>query len=298
MRRGDTIVETASKTQGNPAEYDPVRGRYITDAFGDEAAAFINNHANDPDPFFLYMPMTAPHTPGEAKQSDLAHFSHITDPTRRTLAAMVYAMDRSVGKVMSALEANQIAENTIVVFLNDQGGPNINDNRPFKGGKGLTWEGGVRVPFLVSMPGLQPGVYDAPVSGLDLLPTVYAAAGGDVNQLETDGVNLQPYLSGSVTERPHETLFFRNLSQWGVRKGDWKLGNPGGSTGTVLFNIATDQGETTNVAAQNPEVVTDLIREFTDWEVQLDKPKWGFPSLTPYSHYVYRSEFLPTNVNV
>jgi autotransporter-associated beta strand protein len=211
---------------------------------------------------------------------------------------MIYALDRSVGKVRAALDANNVDENTIVVFVNDNGGPPGSDNQPFNGSKGLTWEGGVRVPYLINMPGLQPGVYDAPVSTLDLLPTLYAAAGGSAASLETDGVDLRPYLSGTTTEQPHEKLFFRNGAQWGVRKGDWKLGNPGGSTGMVLFNVAADSGETTNLAAENPEIVAELIRDMTDWEAVVAKPKWGHSFVSPYDHFIYRTELLPNNINV
>ena len=243
--------------------------------------------------------MTAPHSPGEAKQSDLDHFAHITDPTERIFAAMNYAMDRSVGKVRNALAANNLDDNTIIVFLNDNGGTPFNDNQPLNGYKGLAWEGGIRVPMFVKAPGLQAGTFDAPYLELDLLPTVYAAAGGDVSQLNAEGVDLMPHFSGANSNNPHELLYWRNGAQWAVRKGEWKLGNPDGSTGTVLFNIALDQSETTNVASQNPAIVTDLLRAFTDWEVENHKPYWGFePFIAPYDHFVYRTDNLPSNPNV
>jgi hypothetical protein len=160
----------------------------------------------------------APHTPREAKQQDLDHFAHIADPDVRLKAAMNYALDRSVGQVLSALDdpngdgntSDSVRDNTIVVFLNDNGGQVGNDNSPLRGNKGLTWEGGLRVPFIVNMPGVAPGTFNAPITAYDVLPTVYAAAGGDVAQLDSDGVDLKPYFTGAATGVPHnEALFWR-----------------------------------------------------------------------------------------
>ena len=167
--------------------------------------SFISRHAGEDEPFFLYMTPTAPHTPWGSKQQDIAHFC----PCRRTgayrfVAAMQYALDRNVGKVLAAIDdpngdgntSDSVRDNTIIVFINDNGGTNVNDNTPFAGNKGLTWEGGIRMPFMIHIPGVEPGVYDKPVIGYDILPTVYAAAGGNVAQLNSDGVNLKPYFHG------------------------------------------------------------------------------------------------------
>ncbi len=118
---------------------------------------------------------------------------------------MVYGMDREVGDIMSAVTANGLDNNTIIVFLNDNGGYNSiqnglnlgDDNYPLNGYKGLASEGGIRVPFLIKAPGLQPGIYDSPIIEQDLLPTFVDAAGGDASQFQTDGVNLIPHLSGA-----------------------------------------------------------------------------------------------------
>ena len=192
IRKGTQNYETQYRAEGNPAEYDPIHGRYVTDAFGDEAADFISRHAGEEQPFFLYMTPTAPHTPHGGKQQDIAHFPHIVGRNVQIRAAIKYALDRSVGKVLDAIDdpngdgntSDSVRDNTIIVFVNDNGGTNINDNTPFAGNKGLTWEGGIRVPFMIHVPGVEPGVYDEPVIGYDILPTVYAAAGGNVAQLE------------------------------------------------------------------------------------------------------------------
>jgi autotransporter-associated beta strand protein len=296
IRKGTQDYEAQYRVEGNPSEYDPVRGRYVTDAFGDEAADFVTRHADDQQPFFLYMTPNAPHAPHEAKQQDLAHFAHINDEFLRIKAAMNYALDRSVGKVLSALDdpngdgntSDSIRENTIVIFLNDNGGTNLNDNTPFAGNKGLMWEGGIRVPFIVSMPGVNPGVFDAPISAYDILPTVYAAAGGNVAGLNSDGVDLKPYFTGAASGDPHEILFWRTNQIWAARKGDWKYGDRLGNGQPKLHNLATDPGETTDVASQHPQVVADLVRELTHWEATLEKPLWGLTVGNPFDHFVFQ----------
>jgi arylsulfatase A-like enzyme len=297
MRKGTQNYENQYRVEGNPAEYDPRFGRYVTDAFGDEAADFVRRHAPEDAPFFLYMTPTAPHTPLGAKQQDMDHFSHIPEEILRVQPAINYALDRAVGKVLAAIDdpngdgdtSDSVRDNTIVVFVNDNGGTNINDNTPFAGNKGLTWEGGIRIPFLIYAPGVDPGVYDKPVIGYDILPTVYAAAGGNVAQLNSDGVNLIPYLSGDNTGDPHKALFWRTNNIWAVRKGDWKLGDfTGAGFPAALYNLATDRGETTNVAAQNPAIVADLLKELAHWEATLEKPLWGIIAGNPFDHFVFQ----------
>ena len=295
MRRNNVDWENpANPTQywgneGDPSLYDPVRGRLSTDAFGEEAADFVNRHANDENPFFLYMPMMSPHEPIEAKSEDIAIFSnpndpqhYITDPNptlqtrKRTIAAMVHAADRAVGKVMSALTANGLDQNTIVMFTSDHGGADINDNFPLRGSKGFGWEGGTRVPFILKAPGLTPGQYTAPISFLDVLPTLVSAAGGDISQFPTDGVDLNPYLSGQLAGDPHQVLFMRNFEVWTVRKGQYKLTHVApGTVGPVLYNVVTDPHEDTNLWTTQPLIAQDLLRELTHWEATLAKPKWG-----------------------
>jgi arylsulfatase A-like enzyme len=136
----------------------------------------------------------------------LKKFAHISQPNRRTYAAMVAAMDDVIGQLMLQLEASQQRENTLIFFVSDNGGPNLSgkgvgnftDNTPLRGAKGDLHEGGMRVPFLISWPArLKPGTYDAPVISLDFLPTAIALAGGKLPEDRTiDGVNLMPYLTG------------------------------------------------------------------------------------------------------
>ena len=238
MRRGDMNIESPGlnpngetwRNQGDHSKYDPVQGRYATDAFGEEAVSFINNHADDENPFFLYLAYNAPHGPWGAKQADLDHFAHISDSSRRIEAAINYAMDRSIGEVLTSLQANGIDDNTIVVFLNDNGPAptvyNEGNSYPLRGFKGFSTEGGIRVPFLIKAPGLDPGYYDSPLDAHDLAPTLYAAAGGDVSQIDVDGHDMMSYLEGDAVEDPNTVRFWRSFDTWAVRKGDWKLTLP------------------------------------------------------------------------
>ena len=284
-------------TNYDPNQVNEPPRRYFTDALGEEAADYINRHANDANPFFLMVPLTAPHTPLDYKQSDYNHFPEIADPTKRVFAAMNYAMDRAAGKVIDAIHNNGLDNNTIIVYVNDNGGDFYNDNFPLRGYKSTTFEGGIRVPFTIKIPGVAPGSFQAPISTYDLLPTLVAAAGGDISNIPTDGVNLMPYLSTN-SGTPRNKLFWRSFEVWGVRKGDYKLAHLAyGPTGPALFNVAADPSEQNNLIVAEPEIVADLFREFTLWEATLAKPKFGplsSHSENDFDHFVFRNDMAAT----
>jgi arylsulfatase A-like enzyme len=195
----------------------------VTDAFGDEATKFVADHANQADPFFLYVSFTGPHSPyPQAKEQDLAEFDSTSlSGFRKNAAALTYAVDRNVGHILDRVSdpdgngdtSDSIADNTIILFLNDNGAPSpidpqaggqvVHDNSPLRGFKNNGWEGAVRVPMMIRAPGVDPGVYDEMVSALDFLPTFVQAAGGtpDAN---LDGVDLMPYLEGTQTGPVHD----------------------------------------------------------------------------------------------
>ena len=287
IRRQDVEVEAQWPFEGDASRYDPVNGRYLTDAFGEEAVAFINNHADDAEPFFLFMAFTAPHQPDEAQADDLAAFPGLTGYTK-VRAAMTLAMDRAVGDILTALADHGIEQETIVVYLNDNGGTSDRDNSPFRGYKGLTWEGGIRVPMCIRWPGMPQGaLYDRPVISMDLVPTLVAAAGGQVGQ--TDGVDLAPYLTGQQQGDPHDAVYFRDRWEWAVRRGPWKLVRPDSTSRSIyLFNLDEDPGETTNVSFSNGPIVDAMRRDLTVWEASLDKLRWtssGVLVLNNFDHF-------------
>lgn len=299
--KNNQYYETQYRTEGDPTKYEPGKGRYVTDAWGEEAVNFINNHAHDANPFFLYLSYTAPHTPNDqycAKQADWDRFADVSDPNARALAAMQYGMDRSIGEVIDSLEANHIDDNTIIVFMNDNGAPALNgDNSPWRGRKGSVWEAGIRVPFFIKAPGLTPGIYDGPVTGFDILPTLVKAGGGDISQIPTDGYDVMPALAGTDTDTSHEMMFWRSFDAWAVRMGDWKLTTrhtaSGGPNVPYLHNLATDPGELTAVNPAHRDVEAELFAALAHWEAAMAKPRWGLLSTdnqNQFDHFLFRND--------
>ncbi len=209
--------------------------KYLTDQLGDEAVTFVERHAAEP--WFLYLAFNAPHSPTEATDEYLARVPGIADEKRRTYAAMVTALDDNVGRVLATLRATGQEENTLVVFLSDNGGPlgnawNGSSNAPLSGQKGDTLEGGIRVPFFVQWKGVLPAgqVIDTPVISLDLAPTLLAASQTTVPaDAKLDGVNLLPALKGETDLAPRPLYWRFNfplgrepLYKMAIREGDWK----------------------------------------------------------------------------
>ncbi|MCC9607997.1 sulfatase-like hydrolase/transferase [Blastopirellula sp. JC732] len=257
---------------------DPVRPEkfdYMTDHLADEAAKYIADSKDKP--FFIYLAFNATHGPNHATEADLATTGG------KKVPAMTIALDRAVGKVMDALQENDLTDNTIVFFLNDNGGTPAHDNRPLHGFKGSCWEGGTRVPFVVSWPAKLPKgkVYDEPVIALDIASTCLAAAGVEPSGQPLDGVDLTPYLSGKEAKDPHEALFWKMGSNWSVRSGDYKLvgGHKEQDGKLQLFNLSKDIAEAHDIAAEHPEVVKRLHDGYKTWvkthQATLWAPKKG-----------------------
>jgi arylsulfatase A-like enzyme len=258
------------RTAQKPEQFD-----YMTDELGRAAAAYIAQ--NREHPFFMYLAYNATHGPHEALESDLAQVKDDT-PLRKKLRAMALALDRSVGVVLDELQRQSLTDNTLVVFVNDNGGPDGHDNAPLRGRKAQTWEGGIRVAFAMQWPAALPKgrVFDAPVIALDIFPTAMAAAGvGKSPGKPLDGVNLIPFLKNGGG-RPHQTLFWKNGSAWAVREGDLKLvvGQAKGPQEPMLFDLARDQAETTDLAASRPDDVRRLNALYQGWKRDFPKPLW------------------------
>ena len=250
---------------------------YTTDAYADRAVEWLAERQGEP--WLLYLPFNAQHAPLQAPQKYLDRFPGIADEKRRTFAAMMAAMDDAVGRVLAKVEELGQAENTIVWFIADNGGPTAattSANGPLRGFKMTTYEGGPRVPFLVRWTGTLPAgvTYDPPVVNLDVVPTVLAAAGIPANATDKlDGVDLVPYLSGEVKGRPHETLYWRFGEQWAVRKGDWKLVvSKGGSGSPELYDLAHDVGEQRDLATAEPGRVAELKALYDAWNAEQAPP--------------------------
>lgn len=252
--------------------------KYLTDALADETISFIEKNAKLKTPFFAFVSFNAVHTPMDATPEDLAKFPELKGK-QQTLAAMTLALDRASGKILDKLKELGIEENTIIVYTNDNGGPsdkNASSNLPLSGTKSNHLEGGIRVPFLMKWPNKikSNSTYNNPISTLDLLPTFYAAAGGDVSNLkDIDGVDLLPYLNKTNKSLPHESLFWKKDTRACIRKGDWKLIRFPDRPAELYF-IPNDIKEQTNLAASRPELVKELFKELFEWESTLERPRW------------------------
>ncbi len=250
----------ASFNGGEP--FEP--GGYLTDWWTDESLKVIE--ANKNRPFFLYLAHWAPHTPLQATKEDYEAVGDLEPHRLRVYAAMIHALDRSVGRVMDKLEAEGLADNTIIVLSSDNGGagyiglPGV--NAPYRGWKITLFEGGIRVPMFVKWPQrIAPGtVIDTPVAHIDLLPTLAAAAGAELpTDRIIDGQNMLPEATGEgLIERPNDAIFWQSGTYRVVRAGDWKLQVDGRQNKTWLFNLAVDPTEQNNLANADPEKLAEL----------------------------------------
>ncbi|MBK1877701.1 sulfatase-like hydrolase/transferase [Pelagicoccus mobilis] len=252
---------------------------YLTDRCGRQSVEFIQ--ANKDRPFFLYLPFNAVHSPFHAKKSHKKMVSHLESEVMQLYAAMAISIDENIGKILDALEEEGLRENTIVVVVSDNGPANpthlgipdwwpedtpyhlIGQCAPLNGYKGSLWEGGIRVPYIVSWPGsiLEGAVIENPVSTMDLYPTLCAAAGVKIPEnTNLDGVNLLPWMKGYYSEPPHETLFWYANRMGAARMGKWKLLIE--DNVHHLFDLEKDLGETRNVMHENPEVMDDIFAKY------------------------------------
>jgi len=260
---------------------------YSTHLIAREASWLIAAH--DPArPLFLYVPFNAVHAPHQVPERYTAPYAQLKGE-RRTYAGMLAAMDEAIGEMIAALEKKGLRDNTLIFFCSDNGGPNpgvVTSNGPLRAAKGTVYEGGVRVPAVVAWTGkIKPGsVVDTPLHMVDWYPTLLNLAGASLAQnLPLDGRDAWPAITQGAPS-PHADIL-HNVTRTGgaVRAGDWKLvvnghvadgeeagggapaakkkgkkAAPEGGTAIELFNIRTDPYEKSNVAAQHPDIVTDL----------------------------------------
>ena len=248
---------------------------YITDDVGNECVDFISRHRDEP--FFLFASFNAPHTPMQALEEDLDLYKCIEGKRRRTYAAMVHRLDLNVGKITDALEKNGLRENTLVVFISDNGGPvntNGSINAPYSGQKGILLEGGVHVPFIMSWPQSIPegSSYNNAVTALDFAPTFIESAGGIVPEDSNfDGVNLIPYFLNENNSAPHHDLIWRFTISAAIREGDWKLIRLPDRL-PLLYDLSKDISEQNNLALKNLPKTKELLKKLGDWELQQPHP--------------------------
>ena len=276
----------------NASQYDPMRRReatspifrgmalvkekeWLTRAFARESTAFVDRHAQHP--FFLYVAYSAAHNPLQSDPAIAPRVAAIEDERRRDYANLVLGLDDAVGALMAKLAEKGLDGNTLVVFVSDNGAIQRRSNGSLSGGKTSLWEGGIRVPMVVRFKGHVPEgqVFDAPVSTLDIVPTVLAAAGvASSPDWKLDGVDLVPVLGGVRRDVPHPALFWRMGTRWAVRQGDWKLVAPTADAATSLFHLTQDPGERTDLSAEQPEIAKELRAAWERWDATNVAPRW------------------------
>jgi arylsulfatase A-like enzyme len=258
-------------------------GNYLTDLLVDYAIDFIE--ANKDQPFLCYIPFNAIHGPFQAPKELVDKYAQEPNDERRRVMAMLESMDQNIGRVLTALQRNGLDENTLIVFLSDNGGHHASPNQPLRGKKATFWEGGLRVPFCMQWKGRIPAgkVISHPVISLDLMPTFITAAGGKVDpDWKLDGVDLMPFVAGDTKGRPHRTLYW----SWGPRKairlGDTKgLSTDNGKT-WQMYDLANDVSEQNDLAASQPEKLQAFVRQHHKWEQTLMPPGWGWNASLGY----------------
>ncbi len=254
--------------------------KYLTDYFTDEAVNAIRQ--NKHRPFFLYLAHWGVHTPLQASKADYDALANVPDHRRRVYLAMVRSIDRSVGRVMQTLREEGLEQNTIVFFASDNGAPNYiglpDLNQPYRGWKLTQFEGGVRVPFMAQWPGhIAPGtVYHHPVSNIDILPTVVAAAQGSLPaDRVVDGVNLLPFLTASPALQPERPLFWRDGGLRTLQENGWKLIVSEFPKKDWLFDLSTDPTEHHNLALTQPERLAQMKAVLVKHHAAMPPPLWS-----------------------
>lgn len=276
---------------------------YHTTCIGDEAVSLIESH-DTAQPLFLYMAALAPHAPYQAPaEVEQAYEEVFDDPLQRSYAAMVTELDTQVGRVVAALEARGMRENTLILFSSDNGGATSGlfasgarsdeertssggvgrgdqppaSNGSLRGGKGSLHEGGVRVPTIVSWPGqLAPAEVHVPLHMVNVMPTLLELAGAKGSPDHPfDGRSMWSSLAEGGDSPNEEILLQVEAIRGAIRRGPWKLVKLATLPGrTELFNVELDPGETTNLAGQHPEIVRDLEERLLGYARQMKPSEW------------------------
>jgi arylsulfatase A-like enzyme len=260
---------------------EPVKTEgYLTDLLSQRAVNFIRQHATEP--FFLYVPYLAVHSPFQPPDRPLPAVTkeNMYDGGRRDYAAMLEKVDEGVGMMLAELQKQGVLDNTLFVLSSDNGGERYSDNAPLFNHKQTLWEGGIRVPCLMRWPAKLPRgkLASQPAITMDLTATFLAAAGAKpANDRPLDGINLLPILTGD--QPPIERTFCwrvnrSNRQMKAIRRGDWKFVQD--AAVEMLFNLKSDIGERRDLAFRHPEILADLKDRLKAWDAEMDSSPTTF----------------------
>ena len=261
---------------------------YITYAFARRAKAFITE--NKDRPFFLYLPVNAPHTPYQAPKDIYDKLGHITDHNKRVYYAMILALDKAIGELMEHLKNEGLDEKTLVIFTSDNGAALYSrtvDNKPLAGGKMTFFEGGINVPFMMYQKGTIPAgtVVQQPVNQCDIFATLAAVSGAALPQDRMyDGVSLLPWLLTPRTDAPHEALYWMSDYNLAIRAGNLKLIVNTFDKTVDLYDLQTDRGESDNLATTRPADTERLQTLLNRWAAAMPTLYW--PRIMDYRIYI------------
>ena len=248
------------------------RQGYMTNLLGDRAVQTVESYARSRAPFLMSLHFTAPHWPWEGPDDEeesrrIRDVFHRDGGTQKTYAAMVQSLDSNVGRVMQALEATGLADNTIVVFTSDNGGERFSQTWPFSGMKQELLEGGLRVPHIVRWPGHAAAghVSEQVIITMDWVPTLLAAAGSQPDAAyPSDGEDLGPTMISGTALRPRKLYWrYKAGSQRAIRDGDWKYLRIAGNE--FLFDVVKDPRERGNLKNRHKDVFDRLKADWEAW---------------------------------
>lgn len=251
---------------------------YITYAFANKANAFIEKNKNNP--FFLYLPFNAPHTPYQAPKEIYDRLGHIKEHNKRVYYAMVLALDKAIGDIVSKLEELKIDEKTLIIFTSDNGAALYSrtvTNQPLAGGKMTLFEGGINVPFILYQKGfIPPRTYvQYPVNQCDIFATVASAANINLPKDRVyDGVSLLSWVTTKQKKAPHEALYWLSDYNMAIRVGDLKLIINTLDKTVDLYNLQNDKGEAYNLSASYYADVKRLTDMLNEWKAQMPPLYW------------------------
>jgi arylsulfatase A-like enzyme len=247
---------------------------YLTELLGDRAVSAINSFSQTRKPFFLSLHFTAPHwpweAPGDQAESErirTASLFHFDGGTQDIYRRMVQSLDAQVGRVVAALDASGMIDNTIVVFTSDNGGERFSNTWPFTGRKTELLEGGLRIPSIISWPARLPKdrTTEQVAMSMDWLPTLLTAAGAKPDsRFAPDGIDLMPVLEANATATPRKLFWrYKSNAQRAMREGDFKFLKIGPNT--FLFNLADDPMERANLKDKRKDVYERMLAEWRAW---------------------------------